>query len=282
MDATFHNQADPIHRGRHFQFGKNWSDFLKHIDDRAIDRGKSSLLELVELKDLRGRSFLDVGSGSGLFSLAGRLLGARVHSFDVDPQAVRCTGQLKARYLPDDDGWTIEQRSVVEDDLAEKLGQFDIVYCWGVLHHTGHMWKSFDNVAALAGENGLLIVAIYNDQGRISARWKRIKLLYNRLPRVLRPLVLWPALARLWGPTTLRDLLAGRPFHTWRNYRHENRGMHPWTDLVDWVGGYPFEVAKPEEVLDFCRARGLQLRRLKTCGGGRGCNEYVLQRGPPI
>jgi 2-polyprenyl-6-hydroxyphenyl methylase/3-demethylubiquinone-9 3-methyltransferase len=101
------------------------------------------------------------------------------------------------------------------------------------------------------------------------------------MPRVLRPLVLLPCAARLWGPTLVRDLLHLRPGRTWRVYRQE-RGMSPWRDVVDWVGGYPFEVASPEAVVDFCQAAGFQLRQLKTCAGGHGCNEYVFgkSKGP--
>lgn len=98
---------------------------------------------------------------------------------------------------------------------------------------------------------------------------------------MLRWLVLFPALLRLWGPTTLRDLLRGRPFHTWRHYAHQGmRGMSAWRDVVDWVGGLPFEVAKPEDIFDFYRARGFRLDRLKTCAGGHGCNEFVFSMEP--
>jgi 2-polyprenyl-6-hydroxyphenyl methylase/3-demethylubiquinone-9 3-methyltransferase len=47
-------------------------------------------------------------------------------------------------------------------------------------------------------------------------------------------------------------------------------------DLIDWVGGWPFEVSTPEEVFNFYRRRGFQLEALKTCAGGLGCNEFVF------
>ena len=49
-------------------------------------------------------------------------------------------------------------------------------------------------------------------------------------------------------------------------------------DLIDWVGGYPFEVASPEEVFRRIHPLGFELRHLKTCGGGLGCNEYVFEQ----
>src|SRR5205085_8099773 len=107
---------------------------------------------------------------------------------------------------------------------------------------------------------------------------RSVKEWYNRLPRGLRGLVLWPAAVRLWGPTTVRDALAGHPFQTWRSYeRLSLRGMSPWRDVVDWVGGLPFEVAKPEEIFSFYRDRGFALQFMRTCGGGLGCNEFVFR-----
>jgi 2-polyprenyl-6-hydroxyphenyl methylase/3-demethylubiquinone-9 3-methyltransferase len=48
--------------------------------------------------------------------------------------------------------------------------------------------------------------------------------------------------------------------------------------VVDWVGGYPFEFAKPEEIIDFYRARGFTLERMKPGPGSYGCNEFVFRR----
>ena len=266
--------------GDRFAFGKNWSRFLRTLDPPRIERAKRSLLEMLDVDTLAEKSFLDAGSGSGLFSLAARQLGARVRSFDFDPESVECTRRLKDRYQPNDPQWTVEEGSVLDVEYLRRLGRFEVVYCWGVLHHTGDLWTALGNLVPLVADGGLLMAAIYNDQGRASRTWRKIKALYNRLPGVLRPLVLLPAAVRLWGPTTIRDLLRLQPGRTWRDYAQQ-RGMSPWHDVVDWVGGYPFEVAKPEQVIDFCRAAGLELRKLKTCGSGRGCNEFVFQRKNP-
>jgi 2-polyprenyl-6-hydroxyphenyl methylase/3-demethylubiquinone-9 3-methyltransferase len=141
------------------------------------------------------------------------------------------------------------------------------------------MWQALDNVEGLVAANGLLALAIYNDQGRASASWLRVKRCYNRMPRMMRWLILMPSLVRLWGPTCVRDTLRGQPLHSWRHYADESiRGMSPWHDLVDWVGGLPFEVAKPEELLAFYRERGFELICMRTCAGGIGCNEFVFHK----
>lgn len=260
-----------------FAFGANWRAFAAGLDQRAIARAEASLHRLLAGVEIVGHSFLDIGSGSGLFSLAARRLGARVHSFDYDANSVAVTAALRARFLSDDPDWRVEQGSVLDADYMAKLGWFDIVYSWGVLHHTGDMATALDRAAAAVAPKGVLAIAIYNDQGRASRRWMWIKRTYNRLPRPLRFLVLWPAFARLWGPSLARDLAAGRGMATWRDY-HRERGMSPWYDVVDWVGGWPFEVASADAIVAYMAERGFALVRSKLVGRSHGCNEFVFRR----
>jgi len=128
----------------------------------------------------------------------------------------------------------------------------------------------------LVKPGGQLFIAIYNHQGRASQRWLVVKKIYNALPSWLRFLVLIPAFFRLWAPTIFRDIVSGKPSSTWVSYVRE-RGMSPWRDVVDWVGGYPFEVAKPEDIFNLYSSQGLKLEALVTCAGGLGCNEFVFR-----
>lgn len=260
-----------------FAFGRNWQTFLAGIDEQRLLRAERSIAALLDVESLAGRRFLDAGCGSGIFSLAARRLGAVVHSFDFDPDSVSCAQALRQRFFPSDPGWRIEQGSVLDAGYLSSLGQFDIVYSWGVLHHTGAMWSALENVARLVKPGGTLCIAIYNDQGWRSSVWRAVKRVYNALPARLRFLVLWPALIRLWGPTVVRDLLRGRPMRTWMTYAEE-RGMSPLVDVRDWVGGYPFEVASAQAIVDFFRSRELTLVRAIP-RSGIGCNEFVFCAG---
>ena len=267
-----------VAQGARFEFGLNWRKFLKVVDETRLARAEQTLQKLLASKDLTGMSFLDIGCGSGIFSLAARRLGARVHSFDYDSTSVRCTAEMKRQFFPADSQWVVEVGSVIDGSYIKSLGQFDVVYSWGVLHHTGAMWQALTTVRDLVKPGGKLAIAIYNDQGSRSRYWLLLKKTYNRLPSGFRGLILWPAFLRLWGPTLARDLIAGSPFHSWTEYS-DIRGMSPWRDVVDWVGGYPFEVAKPEDVFEFYQRRGFTMIGLSTCGGGHGCNEFVFSHG---
>ncbi len=282
MSETFSSSSSAEHeaevrRGERFQFGANWAHFLRVLTDERIQQAETGLSGMLGTRDLSGKAFLDIGSGSGLSSLAARRLGARVRSFDYDPQSVACTAELRRRYFPEDPDWTVERGSALDAEYLQRLGTFDIVYSWGVLHHTGAMWRALDLVAPLVKPGGTLFIAIYNDQGAWSGRWKKIKRLYCSGP-VGKTLVTGVAIPYWVLRSAAADLVWMRnPLASYRAYGRQ-RGMSVIHDWHDWLGGYPFEYAKPEAILSYCLDRGFRLDRLVTAGGSVGCNEFVFTR----
>lgn len=274
--------SQEIAKGDRFEFGKNWDSFSSRINDARVRIAMLSIQNLLNDKDLSGRKFLDVGSGSGLMSLAARKLGMSVVSFDYDPTSVACTNKLKEKYCTNDPAWIVYQGSVLDKTFLSGLGTFDFVYSWGVLHHTGNMWNALENLITLVAEQGTVIVALYNDQGVWSKFWKIIKASYNKLPRYLKPLFVILVMGCRELKIIAVPLLKFKfkfILERWSNYgKDSGRGMSYWHDLVDWVGGYPFEVAKPEDVFYFLKKRGFSLTQLKTCAGELGCNEYVFEK----
>ena len=266
-----------------FSFGTNWQSFVnKVLTPERINNAVDSLRSFFGMNDFKGQTFLDIGCGSGLFSLAARKLGAKVHSFDLDPLSVSCTTELKRRYFLEDGKWTIDQGNVLDIAYLNSLGQFNLVYSWGVLHHTGAMWQSLENVIPIVAEGGKLYISVYNDQGDASRRWTALKKFYNQSSKPIKIFIvlivgsLWLIRSSLVRLMRFQNPL---PFKEWAQ-KKKSRGMSVWHDLVDWVGGYPFEVAKPEEILNFYLKKGFELVRLQTCGGRSGCNEYVFIRKP--
>lgn len=272
---TSSHQSEVEARNR-FEFGKNWQRFARSIDADAIARAETSLQDKLGLERLDGLTFIDIGCGSGLFSLAARRLGAVVTSFDYDPDSVACTASLKASHRKDDTQWQILEGSALDSEFMASLGQFDIVYSWGVLHHTGEMWRAIDLATQCVRPGGLLFLAIYNHQPLLSTFYLGLKRLYLKLPKTLRPLLVAPYYALMLATHSARvalSVVSGK-----RLYRDSGeRGMNLWHDAVDWVGGYPFEVASPREMVRHINRKGFLLKDIATVGGGLGCNEYVFR-----
>lgn len=262
-----------------YDFGRNWWRYVRaHLTPERERIAERSLRDLLEI-DLEGRSFLDIGSGSGIFSLAAYRLGAAlVVSVDVDPESVASCVYLRRRE-GDPANWEVRQGSILDPVLIAGLDPADIVYAWGVLHHTGEMEGALRNAAALVAPGGLLAIAIYNNatQGPVtSARWLRIKRRYNRSSRVMK--FLMEAAYRVYW--LQRALRRGRnPLREARDYKRA-RGMALSTDISDWLGGYPYEFAAADEIVSFCeRELGLRAKKVASLGPrDPGNNEFVFER----
>lgn len=257
--------AAEVAQGERFEFGKNWSKFLEGLTEERILAAEDSLKAMLRVDTLEGKKYLDVGSGSGLFSLAAKRLGADVTSFDYDPASVRCTQRLRDTYYSKEDLWQVYQGSVLDCEFMSGLGKFDVVYSWGVLHHTGNMENALTNTANTVSKGGILFIAIYNDQGWISKYWRAIKKLYNT-NKVGRVLAVSIPLPYFLAHKLFRTLVPNQ----------QARGMDWWRDILDWVGGYPFEVASPQLIVDFCYDLGFGLIKQKTVKNKHGCNEFVF------
>ena len=268
-----------------YGFGRNWSEFVRsHFDEARVEAAMESLTAFTKLPSFEGRSFLDIGNGSGLFSLAAHRLGARpIRSFDYDADSVAC-----ARALHEREGspahWQIEQGSVLDREYMASLGPFDLVYSWGVLHHTGSMWEAIRNASQRVAPGGLLYIAIYNSadsigihsDGRIGTAkfWEQEKKLYCALPRFGQRIIDGAAASGMIASYLVRGQ---NPVKQIRGHR-SLRGMAWMVDIRDWLGGLPFEHARADEIFRFVHDEcGLELENL-TATNSLMNNEFLFRR----
>jgi len=271
------NAKDEIASGQRFGFGENWNAFLKVLDEGRIAEAQRSLRDFLAMDNLEGKSFLDIGSGSGLFSLVARRMGARVHSFDFDANSVGCAQELKRRYFPEDPNWIIGQGSVLDHTYVESLGQFDVCYSWGVLHHTDQLWRAIFNAQLTVAPGGLLYIAIYNDEGVISAIWETVKRTYcrNAFGRAAMTAIFYPAF--FFGGLLLDLVKLRNPARRYSEHR-KYRGMSLIHDWKDWLGGFPYERASTNRIEGFLANLGFDKVRTDRPDFGFGNNQFVFRR----
>jgi 2-polyprenyl-3-methyl-5-hydroxy-6-metoxy-1,4-benzoquinol methylase len=259
-----------------FEFGKNWQAFLATITDSSVLEAENGLRKLFPDQELHDATFLDVGCGSGLSMLAAIRLGAReVQGIDLDPHSVTATEQLLAGQNA-----RVLQKSIF-DASPRDIGAFDIVYSWGVLHHTGAMWQALERTCNLVRPGGLLGIALYR-KTPLCPFWTFEKRMYTRAPRVLQTII-----RGVYKGTFLAGVISkGKsPMAYIRDYRSA-RGMIWHHDVHDWLGGYPYESATAEEVKLHLANHGFKIvRTFETPARTAGlfashCDEFVAQFRP--
>jgi len=273
-----------------FSFGKNWQRYVKYyVNEKIINQARESLLAYIPEDFYRDKIFIDIGCGSGIFSFAALLLGCRkVYSFDIEENSVKAAKFLKKKLnhlLPDRNNrrWIIFRGNILDDDLVKNFTERgDIIYSWGVLHHTGNMWKAILNALSLVKTNGIFVVSIYN-RAPSSSFWLRVKKFYNHSNALIKSLLV----LTLFIETVLRRIML-------RKHPLEcERGMRTFTDVIDWLGGYPYEFASFDEVKNFVENLGCQLIKTpreiipspparnfldKIRRNYTGCNEFVFKK----
>jgi 2-polyprenyl-6-hydroxyphenyl methylase/3-demethylubiquinone-9 3-methyltransferase len=260
-----------------FSFGKNWQAFLKKYNSSRLEQAVRSLARFLQMASLEGKTFLDIGCGSGLFSYSAyKLRAERIVSFDVDPDSVACCRILHAKAQAPA-SWQILKGSILDPDFIASLGYFDIVYSWGVLHHTGKMWAAIRQAAALVNAGGYFYIAIYNKvEGCLgSLFWHKIKRLYNRGSWIVKYTFIMAQIVSYF----IIDILKFRnPVTRIIKYK-KDRGMDWVTDVKDWLGGYPYEFASAGEIIRFMQAHCKDFSLVNTeIDKGLGCNSYLFIR----
>ena len=250
-----------------FDFGANWQSFsANQLGSEELDSAVNSLTELIGVDYIQNKSFLDIGCGSGIFALAAKKLGAtKVLGIDLSQKSIAASESNAQRFNVSDVRFVCG--SILDPTIIFEQ-KYDLVYSWGVLHHTGKMWQAIERAIDLTAQKGLLVIAIYNRHWT-SPIWRAIKYLYNILPQVGKIIMLYI----FWPIVYLAKLLV-----TKKNPQKKSRGMNFYYDLIDWLGGYPYEYAGPEQIIEFVTANNFSLVKFLPAEVPTGCHQYVFQR----
>jgi 2-polyprenyl-6-hydroxyphenyl methylase/3-demethylubiquinone-9 3-methyltransferase len=255
-----------------FEFGRNWSGFVRRdFDAERLAIAKKHLLDFVGRETLEDYDFLDIGCGSGIHSAAAVSAGARkVRSFDYDPNSVAASTMVweKTGKLAH---WVISRGDILDDKFVAALGQWNFVYSWGVLHHTGDVWRAIENAAKAVARDGLFYIALYAaDVQSDTEFWLRIKKEYNQASSWKRRRMVW------WYVWVF---MMGRDWRKWREVvsrfiKHRaTRGMSMFVDIRDWLGGWPMEFTYDADVIKYLEDRGFAKINIKT---GEACTEFLF------
>lgn len=258
-----------------FDFGQNWKDFSERaLTQERVEQARRDFAELMKGIELKDRSFLDIGFGQGLTLLCAIESGARVHGLDINPKCREVFHYNRDRLHSADTGEVqVTVGSVLDPEPVQLVGSwqpkgYDVVHSWGVLHHTGEMWKAIDNATSLVSPGGHFVLSIYNRHWS-SAPWLAIKRFYVAMPKPIQKLMNWSFVPVIY----LAKLVATR-----RNPLRMERGMEFYYNVVDWIGGYPYEYADREEIESYMHLRGFSLVRFVPTIVPIGCNEFVFRR----
>lgn len=252
-----------------FSFGRNWRSFARFVSEETIAEAQADIINWLGPDGVKGKTVVDIGCGSGIHSLCFHRLGAKsLLSVDVDRDSVICTEKFwRAAGTPKN--WQVREASVLDRASMDAFGRFDIVYSWGVLHHTGRMWEAVDNASRVCEPGGRLWIALYA-KGPQYEEHLRSKQEFNAAPWHYRQKIVWKHLLRKWR----HERNQGNKSLSW--FWH-GRGMNAYHDAIDWYGGLPYEVASVPEVIEFLTVRGYSSARIEQAVEG-GCSNFLFDR----
>ena len=260
-----------------FAFGRNWHAFVRrHFSPERLAVAEKRLLGFTGLTSLEGYRFLDIGCGSGLHSYAALTAKAdQVHGFDYDNDSVTAT-RLLQKHAGSPPNWVAERGDVLDAEYVSRLGLWNFVYSWGVLHHTGSMWQAIRNAQSCVEDGGLFYIALYSADADFQPSkefWLDIKQRYNASHALRKQLWVWWYIWRFGMGKSIRKLPV--VLNQIISYRVK-RGMNYFADVRDWLGGWPMEYAPDQAVVDLLEGDyGFTLVNIAT---GEACSEFLFKR----
>ena len=264
----------------HFSFGDNWAQYSQHVTDEHLKHAVEDLQRLLGVSTLNGKTFCDIGCGSGIHAVAAARMGAMVTALDIDPMCTATAISLAKKFGVSDQ-LIVSNYSIFDHKLPAH--HFDVVYSWGVLHHTGAMWSAIEQAIKLVSSapESTFAIALYR-KTRLCSLWKIEKKFYKDSPKIVQA-ILRAFMTALMDIANLLRLRSPRKF---RSEYQKKRGMSYKHDVHDWLGGYPYESVQDNELRTFFTERKFVLERsflrsperMQLGIFGSGCDEYVFKK----
>ncbi|HEX2957324.1 MAG TPA: class I SAM-dependent methyltransferase [Chitinispirillaceae bacterium] len=259
-----------------FDFGKNWASFSRSaLSTIRIETARNDFNNLFSGIPLKGKTFLDIGFGQGLSLLFANEAGAVTVGNDINPSCYDAINESARFFNLSSITFPLILGSILENTTIENIQRalerkmlFDIVHSWGVLHHTGGMYDALSKAMNLVARGGYFVIAIYNYH-YTSLLWRFIKLIYCKSHPCLKKLMI----------TVFYPLIAAAKFAvTGKNPFKKDRGMNFYYDVIDWIGGYPYEYASKQKIINYCEEYGFTCIRCVDADVPTGCNQFVFYK----
>ena len=218
---------------------------------------------------VKGKKVLDAGSGSGMVSIAFAVMGASVTGVDITSKCIE-NGRKRAK------AFGVECRFVQSDltmlDLHE---DFDIIYSWGVLHHTADAKASFFRLVEHLRPGGEIIIAVYL-RTAFSSFWNFSRVFYQSSPGFAKTAFRRSASVLLNGYDAVRKALM-------KKERYMLRGTSNEELVNDWFGVPHRTFHTYTEVYEWFREKGLDYRLVNPATGRfKSTSNFVVRGSRPL
>jgi SAM-dependent methyltransferase len=167
---SFDYQWKHLPGGDNLLSDRNWRE---NVDKFILDE-----LQMTR-EQIRGKRVLDAGCGQGRWSYGFIKLGATVRGIDTSVSAIKYANEHLKRTTPPARFCVL---NVLDERQLSKVfnnAEFDIIWCWGVLHHTGDPEKGFDNLVKLLKPGGTIHLYLYGKKSFVNKFWRRV---FNVMP----------------------------------------------------------------------------------------------------